>query len=270
MRRFLQLLVGVSILVVCSPVSGSGGPLTPASFNEYVGISLSGAGGTTLSLPELVTLSVSNAETANLGSGTGSARASGILPVAAETELHLLGGLSISGIGGTTFVKKRCQFMIQELQPGPPQLVDVAFEAWGRVSVDSNQPVGSTFVRLTLPFGHFEARNWDAGIGDAVRPDPLRLQSRPGGRIQLLLQFARFSGCGCPPRRPDDRLHAHRRPQPRHRGAEGARTRNRRRSVCWQWAWERWAPAACKGGADSSEARPVIAGIIDAATARHL
>jgi len=164
MRKPVRLSTGALVLLALFPLSGFGGPLLPATFSEAVGIAGFWASGSALSLPELVTLSVSNGQTANAGSGTGFARASGILPVAAETELHLLGGSS-SGIGGTAFVETRYQFMVQALEPGPQHSVELIFGTSGFVSVDSNQPVGSTFARLDSPFGQFGVANEDPSGG---------------------------------------------------------------------------------------------------------
>jgi hypothetical protein len=136
--------------------------LDPATFEEYVGIGGKSSVGSNASIPEFVDVTLLLSEFENRGSGNGFARAGGVLPVTAEGVLHMTGGPSISGIGGTATVLTRYQFAIMPLAGGLPAVVPLIFHAFGSVSVDSNQPVGHSFARITTPFGQFQADNYDA------------------------------------------------------------------------------------------------------------
>lgn len=157
----LSLLI-LLIAGACLAPAAIGDPLIPATFDEYVGIGGFSSSGSDSSIAEYVDLTVLPSDWADRGGGTGFAEAGDTLPVTAEAVLNLVGGANLSGIGGTATVLTRYYFTIEEIDPGTPDTVPIIFSAFGSVFVDSNQPVGHTFARITTPFGQFQADNYDA------------------------------------------------------------------------------------------------------------
>ena len=155
--------IAIVIGVVACLAQGAVGELIPASFEEYVGIGMFSSTGSALGVAESVDLTVDSANWANRGGGTGSATAGNVLPVSAETELHLYGDTNISGIGGTTYVLSRFQFMVVPIGMDELDSVPLIFSAFASVSVDSNGPVGQSFGRITTNFvGQLQVDNYDA------------------------------------------------------------------------------------------------------------
>ncbi|MCC6699768.1 MAG: PEP-CTERM sorting domain-containing protein [Candidatus Hydrogenedentes bacterium] len=158
----------LSILLIagaCLAPAGVTDSLSPATFDEYVGIGGFSSSGSDPSIAEYVDLTVSPEDWADRGGGAGFAEAGDTLPVTAEAVLDLVGGANLSGIGGTAAVLSRYYFTIEELDPGTPDIVPIIFSAFGSVSVDSNQPVGWTFARITTNIvGQLQVDNND-GFG---------------------------------------------------------------------------------------------------------
>ena len=156
-----QVAILCSILA-CLTQSATG-EVVAATFDEYVGIGSFSTIGSDLGTAESVDLSVLPANFENRGGGTGTATAGNVLPVAAQTDLHLFGGSNISGIGGTTYVLTTFQFVVEANGLGGDDFLPLIFSAFGSVSVDSNQQVGQTFARITTDFvGQLEVNNYDA------------------------------------------------------------------------------------------------------------
>lgn len=150
---------GLLLVALSASVYGN-----PATFEEYAGICWFRSMGTNLAAAESVALSVSGPACDNRGAGTASASASSVLPVTAETWMHLVGGTNPSGVGGTVYVQNRFDFRFEPRNPGAREWVEFRFAAFGFAEVNASSP-GSAFARLTTPWGQFEADNEDPALG---------------------------------------------------------------------------------------------------------
>jgi hypothetical protein len=160
---YLGFVVVVVAGLVIVPASAA---LTPATFDEYAGIAWYGIQGTSRADAESVGLTVTLGQTDNRGGGTATASASNVLPLPAELDMAIYGGTNISGIGATAYVLTRHYFSLDPLPGGQlGSTVPFTLAASGWVTVDSSLPdgsIGTTFARISYPWGQWEARNEDA------------------------------------------------------------------------------------------------------------
>jgi hypothetical protein len=190
--------VGFALVVVLGLTAPStGAVLVPATFNEYVGISGYTIQGASLEVPESVNLTVTQGQTGNLGSGTGVATASGVLPLVTELDLSLSGGTNSSVIGGTAVVETVYQFSLEPDAGGLPANVPIFLTASGWVTVDTSLPdgfaQGVTMARIMYPGGQVQADNEDAQGGHEgyfsfdLTVGPLNLAAGTAQKITIYL-----------------------------------------------------------------------------------
>lgn len=165
-RAVVSTIACAAAWVLSCPTSAAGAGITPATFEEFVGIGGFTHQGSDLDVAESVSLTVLSSEWAERGGGTGHAWVDPVNPVSSGIDLDLTGGTNPSGIGGTAFTQTRYQYTVVKLDPLLPDIVDLTFSGFASVNVDNNQPQGIptwfSYALIWVDSRQFAVRNSDA------------------------------------------------------------------------------------------------------------
>jgi hypothetical protein len=144
----------------------AGANITPATFEEFVGIGGFTRQGADLAIAENVSLTVLSSDWADRGGGSANAWIVPVNPVSTGIDLDLAGGTNPSGIGGTASTRTRYQYTVVKLDPLLPDIVDLTFSGFASVSVENNQtqgiPTWFSYGLIWVDSRQFAVRNSDA------------------------------------------------------------------------------------------------------------